>query len=41
MFVAVDKDGNERIYGHKPKRYITVWHGLGCVVVPKGTIQRL
>ena len=41
MFLAVDEDGNECIYGHKPKRYITVWHGLDCVAVPKGTIQRL
>ena len=41
MFLAVDEDGNEYIYGHKPKRYSTVWHGLDCVEVPKGTIQRL
>lgn len=44
MFVAVDKDGDEYIYSSRPSRRSIVWvHAVGgsCVIVPKGTIQRL
>lgn len=44
MFLAVDKDGDEYIYSSRPSRRSIVWvHAVGgsCVIVPKGTIQRL
>ena len=41
MWLAVDKDGDECIYGHKPKRYNMVWYGSDYIKAPKGTIQRL
>lgn len=41
MFLAVDEDGDEYIFGHKPKRYDMAWDGSVYIEVPKGTIERL
>lgn len=51
MWVAVDKDGTERVCAIKPNRacYAPIWEGIDpddgdyrdCVAMPTGSIERL
>ena len=44
-WVAVDKNGDEYVYGHEPFRYYedSYWSpdGTECVFLPKGSIEKL
>lgn len=51
MWIAVDKNGTERVCAIKPKRacYAAIWEGIDaddgdyrdCIVMPTGSIERL